>query len=52
MNEVNEIKTWLLCLLVMVSAFYGAFIYGVILPKIEKWLNETTKKLERRKNNG
>jgi len=56
MNEINEIKTWLLILLVMVSAFYGAFIYGVLLPKIEKWVNETNKNLEKKisenKNNG
>lgn len=46
MNEIIEIKTWLLILVLMGTVLYSAFIVTVLIPIFEKFLNNFIKNLE------
>lgn len=38
MNEIIQIVEWQLILFFIAAVFSGAFVWAVIMPKIEKWL--------------
>lgn len=46
MNEVIQIVEWQLILFFMLAVFSGAFVWAVIMPKIEKWLIKFDKDLK------